>query len=90
MSDQKLNVFQMDDCDWWIGESADACIDDRNETYGPDEDFKKQDVYPLSDKQMRTLTYTDEDGEKRSFKEQFDLEVKRGGRFPRLFATTEF
>ena len=88
MSD--LKVFSIDDCDWWIGRNAQECIDDRHESYGPDEDFDENAVYELSEKQMNALNYVDEDGSKRSFKEQLSIEVERGGRFPRMFATTEF
>lgn len=90
MSNQNLRVFQMDDCDWWVGESADSCIEDRHETYGPDEEFDREEVHELSDQQMQALVCTDEDGSKHTFKEQLDIEIASGGDFPRLFATTEF
>lgn len=90
MSNQNLRVFRMDDCDWWIGESADSCIEDRQSTYGPDEDFDREEVHGLSDEQMQALVYTDGNGSQRTFKEQLGIEIASGGDFPRLFATTEF
>lgn len=87
-----MRVFQLTDCEWWIGESAQACLDAAKNEYG-DETFAEimEDATPheLDDAALRRLQFNDEDGSKRSFFEQIQHEVTEGGRFPRIFASTE-
>lgn len=90
-----MKLFQMNDCDWWIGETISDCIKDCIAEYGCDlDDF--DDARELDDLELDSLIFTDDDedgvraGEKRTFREQLAIEVAKGGEFPRMFASTEF
>lgn len=93
-----MKVFEMNDCDWFVGESLEACkawwlkgaiegIDDLSFCDGARE---------LTDDELDLLVFTVigenevPDGTKRSFREQLAIEIAAGGAFPRLFATTEY
>lgn len=89
-----MKIFAMNDCDWWIGESLEACKADYIEECG--DPSAVEDAYELTDEALDHLQFTDTDeddapiGTKRSFREQLAIELEQGGQFPRLFATTEF
>jgi hypothetical protein len=90
-----MKIFQMNDCDWWIGESLAACKADYIANYC-EEDAIEEDAHELTDEELDTLIFTDYDederptGTKRTFREQLAIEVASGGEFPRMFASTEF
>lgn len=89
-------VFQLDDCDWWAGETLTDCIAEARRQCGADSypDAEK-DGYALGDEEMQRLIYVDDsDGAqapvRRTFAEHLAREVAEGGEFPRLFASTEY
>ena len=92
---KELIVVQLNDCDWWIGESLDACVQDYRSNIEDDPEYT-EDARELTDAELDGLIFvdTDEDerplGTKRTFREQLALEVAAGGKFPRLFASTEY
>lgn len=86
-----IRVYRLDDCDWWAGESLQACLKEARAQCG-------EDCYPddpsiqheLSDQTMQVMKFTDEDGEKRSFAEELSRRIAAGDEFPQLFASTEY
>lgn len=90
-----MKIFQINDCDWWIGDSLDSCIADYL-GYTDDSSSVSHDAHELSDAELDSLVFTDCDederptGIKRSFREQLAIEIEAGGKFPRMFASTEF
>lgn len=88
-----MKIFRMNDCDWWIGESIEACKADYIKECGDPEYV--EDAEELADWELDALrfTVTDEDdvpdGTTRTFREQLALEIAKGGTFPRMFASTE-
>lgn len=89
-----MKIYRMNECDWWIGESLEACKDDYAREYGdPD---AADDARELTDEELDRLMFRDDEGEdsagfpqRRSFREQLAIEIDDGGTFPRLFASTE-
>ena len=94
MDTNALKIFQMNDCDWWIGESLEACVKDYQGNIDDDPEYT-QDARELTDQELDSLMFYDADenerpsGVKRTFREQLALEVKCGGEFPRMFASSE-
>lgn len=90
-----ISVFKLDDCDWWAGESLEACIAAARQECGADtyEDAETEGR-ELSAEAMQRLVYVDESDPgppvERTFAEQLAREVAEGGAFPRLFASTEY
>lgn len=88
-----MKIFQLNDCDWFIGETLDACKAEYLANYGEDVD---DDAHELTDNELDTLMFNVCDGderltgENRTFREQLAIEVAAGGEFPRLFASTEY
>lgn len=93
-----MQVFQMISPnlsigEWWIGESIDACKQKMQKEYGwTDEELNEQieDPIQLSGPTLEKLSFVDDDGTKRTFKEQMEREIAEGGEFPRVFASTEY
>lgn len=93
-----MKIYALNDCDWWIGESLEACIADYRTNYTSDPDSVDDDAHELTDEELDTLKFVvvdeDEDEnptrEKRSFREQLAIEIAEGGVFPRMFASTEY
>lgn len=84
-----IRVFQMDDCDWFAGGSLESCIAAACEYNGGDpSDYS--DAHELDDEAMDRLIYTDDDGARRTFREQLSAMISSGAQFPTLFATTEY
>lgn len=92
MSAAAIKVFALDDCDWWAGESLEACIAAARQQCGAEayEDAETEGCLVGADA-MQQLKFTpDEGGSWRTFAEQLAIEVADGGEFPRLFASTEW
>lgn len=86
-----MKVFAMNECDWWIGESLEACISDYTHEVGDPDCI--DDPQELNEKTLESLTFfTEENGQqiRRTFKEQLAIEIAAGGEFPRLFASSEY
>jgi hypothetical protein len=90
-----MKIFSMNDCDWMVGLTMEACRDAYLKDYG-DCDSIDKDAHELSDTELDNLIFSDMDenekllGSKRTFREQLAIEIASGGVFPRLFASTEF
>jgi hypothetical protein len=89
-----VKVFQLDDCEWWAGETLEACITEARSLCGRDSyPDAEQDGHELGAEEMQRLMYIDDGGPERvqrTFAEQLEREVAEGGVFPRLFASTEY
>lgn len=96
-----VRIFAVNDCEWWAGESEDDVIaelckqfkcEDKAELLA--ENYIYDDgIVGLSEGRIEQLIYCDDEhGEvvKRSFREQLDLMISTGQKFPCLFATTEY
>ena len=87
-----MKIFEMNDCEWFVGPSAEDC----KAAYFDEFDSELDELRELTDDELDTLMFivTDEnevpDGTKRTFREQLAIEIEEGGEFPRLFACTEF
>ena len=87
-----MKIFALNDCDWVIGESLEACKKYYLENISEEID----DVRELTAEELDTTFFYDMDedenilGPKRTFKEQLKIEVEAGGEFPRIFASTEY
>ena len=84
----KLQIFKMNDYDWYAAESVEDALKameaDRGEDYGEDAPVE------LSEADLDRLKYFDEDGiPVRTFREQLAKMIAEGEKFPCLFATTE-
>ena len=97
-----INVYKMNDCEWWAGESLEACAEEAKSQTGLDGPGTLEDErqYPaegygqaLNDEAMTRLMFVDFDGPEqvqRTFAEQLAKEIADGTRFPCLFASTEY
>lgn len=87
-----MKIFEMNDCDWMIGEALEVCEKSYLSNYGENVD----EAHQLTDDELDRLVFTDRDenetptGGKRTFREQLAIEIANGGEFPRLFASTEY
>jgi hypothetical protein len=88
-----MKICQLNDYDWWIGESFEACVRDYQSNIA--EDGVEDDAHELCAEELDHLIFSDCDederptGVKRTFREQLAIEVAAGGEFPRMFASTE-
>lgn len=90
---ETMKIYQMNDCDWWIGPSLEACKNDYIDICG--DPTACEDAEELSDEALDRMRCqdTDEDEnplEVRTFREQLAIEIAEGGTFPRMFASTEY
>ena len=86
-----MHVFQMDDCEWWIGPSRCACLWAFAREYDTEVSSEEiaEDAPPLSEQQLSDLPFYADGESARTFADQLAIERAKGGEFPRLFATTE-
>ena len=91
-----MKIIEMNDCDWWIGESLESCVNDYLENVDDSPEYT-EDARELTDEELDRLKFSicDEEterptGEKRTFREQMAIEIAEGGVFPRMFASTEY
>lgn len=92
----KINVYRMDDMEWWAGESLAACVAEGRRQCGADcypDDPSEQ--YELTDEQMQRLVFIDEsDGAEPPFKRTFAEELARriagNEQFPQPFAAEDW
>lgn len=86
-----LKVFALDDIEWWVGESLEACLAAARAEAGDDCYREPSDQHEVSPAAMHKLKFIDdEDNCTRTFAEQLEREIARGGSFPRIFAATDF
>jgi hypothetical protein len=90
MADQ-VKVFQMGDCDWTAGRSAEEVTAYYTGEMGCD--MEGDAALEITAEQMNSLIFHDQDVDpsvRRTFKEQLDKMIADGVNFPAFFATTEF
>lgn len=92
-----IRVYQVNDCDWWVGESAESIL----EAYMKDTGLPREEVCDdpdgmpeeISEEGLDKLKFFDEESRPpvtRTFREQLAIEIADGGEFPRAFASTEY
>jgi hypothetical protein len=87
MSD--IKIIQVNDCDWVAAETVEEAKEWYKKEFGSD-DADVEEARELTDKEMETLSFKDEDqNRKHSFKEQLELMREAGISFPAYFASTE-
>lgn len=90
-----MKIIEMNDCEWWIGESLEECVADYRKNVEDSPEYS-EDARELTEEELDRLKFTildDDDGSiagKHSFREQLEIEVAAGGAFPRMFASTEY
>lgn len=86
-----IKVFRMNDCDWMAAASLDEAVKSYRTFTGHEcEDAGCCDnPREVTDAEMGKLLFSDEDGTRRTFREQLDREVSAGSKFPAFFASTE-
>lgn len=90
-----MKICEINDCDWWIGESLEACIKDYQDNVEDSPEYT-EDARELTEEELDSLHFTETDenevpsGIKRTFREQLAIEIAAGGTFPRMFASTEY
>ena len=90
-----MKIIEMNDCDWWIGESLAACVKDYQDNIEDSPEYT-ENARELTEEELDSLKFSicDENerttGQKRTFREQLAIEIAEGGVFPRLFASTEY
>ncbi len=91
-----MKIFYVDGVDWWVGESIESV---QNALHDPPHTMfdDLEDVRELTGEELDTLIFTDTQEDDtpilesaRNFREQLETEIKAGGEFPRLFATSEY
>lgn len=88
-----MKIIQMNDCDWFIGESLESCVADAMKNYY-DDSIYVEDARELTDDELDTMKFSDrsddrQDETTRTFRKQLEIEIAKGGEFPRMFASTE-
>lgn len=94
----EIKIYQMNDCDWFAGESAASCIAKwcKSYDYTPAEyaqDYGNNGKFPreITDAEMDKIILSNDDGEPDvSFREGLAAMIREGVSFPAMFATTEF
>jgi hypothetical protein len=103
--ENEIKVFQMNDCDWYAGATADDAIRGMAENLCYDttpeaiaemcEEYTVEPVELTAEDMERTMfSDEDEDGTPgqvtRSFRAQLDAMIAAGDEFPYFFASTEY
>ena len=88
-----MKVYQLDDCDWWVGPSLAACIAEARAQCGAGSYCDaEEEGREVTAEQMQRLTYIDEEEDKpqtRTFAAQLARDIADGGQFPRFSASPE-
>lgn len=89
-----MKIIQMNDCDWFIGESLGSCVADAMKNYYDGDSIYVEDARELTEGELDTMKFSDrsDDGQDettRTFRKQLAIEIAKGGEFPRMFASTE-
>jgi len=88
-----MKVFRVNDCDWWMAETALQARDAAIEFYGSgvDDVYALDEIAEVSAEAMSRLKVGDEDdGKTRTFSEQVAKRIKEGATKPEMFASTEY
>ena len=92
------NVYELNDCDWWLARSLEEAKADALIYYGGDAEMIDVDAKQLSDADLDRLLYVVDDGgdeqDKITFREQLQNMREQKSREenpePEMFASTEF
>jgi len=88
MTRLSIKIFAVNDYEYIAGHDQQSClewyIDECN--LGAYEFEARRDIVELTDEEMDELTFQDDDGTERSFREQLALLISRGETFPMYFA----
>ena len=86
-----MKIVAINDCEWYVGESVEACVKDYRENIESNPDYSDE-ARELTEEDMDLLKFEDDDlsGTHRTFREQLAIEIAEGGVFPRMFASTEY
>lgn len=91
---EKLKIFSMNDCDYMAAETLDEAKKEYAANWsgmGHDDDKDMfDDPGEITPIQYEKLLFHDEDGKVRSFREQLQLLIDKGEKFPTFFASTEY
>lgn len=85
-----IRIFQMDDIEWWAGESLSACVEAGRAMCGAECYPDVGEQGELSDDQMQRFKFVDEDGGERTFAEELQRRIAAGESFPQPFAATDY
>lgn len=95
-----MKVFRLNEYDWYIGDDLESVKATYREDTGLDgeEAFDPDYLKELTEEDLKKYKFRDEDAEPgpdgkyptRTFLEEFEMEIRKGGIFPRLFASTEY
>ena len=93
----EVKVFAMNDCDWMAGEDIASVTELYLKEYSGDlpADEALDESHELTEDQMdRARFYEDHgdggDGSYQTFRQRLDFMIKRGDKFPCLFASSEY
>jgi len=86
-----MKVFQMNECDWYMAESAEEARIGYDRDYDPGDDSENQ-PRELEEYEMQSLMFTDEDGADlpRSFAEELKIRLSKENVKHGIFASTEY
>jgi hypothetical protein len=91
LNQNHIKVFQLDDIEWWAGESLEACLAEARRQCGPDCYLESSDQHEVSAEAMERLQFIDDDGTtRRSFAAELARRVAAGEQFPQPFAAEEW
>ena len=90
MSPSVIKVFQLDDIEWWAGESLEACVAEGRRQCGDDCYSDEGYQGEVSPEAMQRLKFLDDDGTMRTFAEELARRIAAGATFPQPFAASEY
>lgn len=88
-------IFQLNDYEWWIGPSLEACVKQALEDWKLTAEDGLEDPHELTDEELDRLIFEDDDGtderpnSKRTFRAELDIRMAAGKVGPCIFAGTE-
>lgn len=92
-----IKIFQMNDCDWYAGETVEDVIRQFKDDVGYDDDDWKlwgEEPRELAEHEMDMLKFypdfPDNKTHSISFRQQLNLLIQDNAPFPILFASTEY
>ena len=87
MTRDRIEVYELHDGDWWAAKSLTEAILEARKTCGETYYPMVLTAKPLTDDEMKSHIFRDDDGSRRSFRDQLDLMIASGERFPCCFAS---
>jgi hypothetical protein len=90
-----MKVFEMNDCDWWLANSAEEALADIRGV-SPSASDAPPEIAPreLTDEELDRLIFSDDLSEpnaaKRTFREELNRRIAAGVTTPEPFASTEY